>query len=330
MNFAVVEKAFHVLDETARIIESECNCTYIEALAETAENIFHDDVLQDELSETTRKRLKKQYGSLAFMDLDAVAKRKAFQLAILKGMKANVQPNHQMTPDSIGLFMGYLVGKLSRKEEKIRLLDPVAGTGNLLFTILEQLKGKYVDAVGCDIDDLLIKLAYNGANLLEYPIELHNGDSIKPMFIDPVDIVTADLPVGYYPDDEQAADYSVKAEKGHTYAHHLLIEQSVRHLKEGGYGLFIVPNSIFESEQSPLLHSFLKEACYIQGLVALPLSLFKSKQAAKSILIVQKKKEGVEAPKNALLVQLPKMSDSRAMQTILSQMDTWFRTEKGI
>ena len=113
MNFAVVEKAFHILDETARIIEAECDCTYIEALAETAENMFHDDVLQDELSETTRKRLIKQYASLSFMELDAVAKRKAFQLAILKGMKANVQPNHQMTPDSIGLFMGYLVGKLS-------------------------------------------------------------------------------------------------------------------------------------------------------------------------------------------------------------------------
>ena len=27
--------------------------------------------------------------------------RKAFQLAILKGMKESVQPNHQMTPDSI-------------------------------------------------------------------------------------------------------------------------------------------------------------------------------------------------------------------------------------
>ena len=50
MNFAVVENAFHVLDETARIIESECNCTYIEALAETAENIFHYYLLQDELN----------------------------------------------------------------------------------------------------------------------------------------------------------------------------------------------------------------------------------------------------------------------------------------
>ena len=139
----------------------------------------------------------------------------------------------------------------------------------------------------------------------------------------------SDLPVGYYPDDVRAAEFEVKADEGHTYAHHLLIEQSVTHLKEGGYGIFIVPNSVFETEQAPLLNAYLKEHTYIQGLAALPMSLFKSEGAAKSVLIVQKKKEGLHAPKNALLVQLPKLSDGPAMQSILKQMDQWFREEKN-
>ena len=40
--------------------------------------------------------------------------RKALQLAILKGMKESSQPNHQMTPDAIGMFISYLVGKFTK------------------------------------------------------------------------------------------------------------------------------------------------------------------------------------------------------------------------
>ena len=63
-------------------------------------------------------------------------------------------------------------------------------------------------------------------------------------------------------------------------------------------------------------------------MVALPASLFKTEQAAKSILMIQKKKEGVQTPKNALLVQLPNLSDGYAMQAILKKMDEWFKAEK--
>lgn len=329
MKFESIEKAFQLLDETAQIIEQECNCTYLEALAESAENIFQNEVLQDEVSEMSKRRLLKHYDSIDFSQFDEETKRKAYQLAVLKGMKQNTQPNHQMTPDSIGLFMSYLVRKCLHKQSSIRMFDPAAGTGNLMFTIIDQLKDKEIHSIGCDVDELLVKLAYSGANLLQYSIELYNGDSIKPLLIDPADIVVTDLPVGYYPDDMRASEFEVSAGEGHTYAHHLLIEQSVRHLKGGGYGMFIVPNSIFESEQSQLLQNFLKNQCYIQGLIALPISLFKNEQAAKSVLIVQKKQEGLLPPKNALLVQLPRMSDSRAMQNILGQMDEWFKEEKG-
>lgn len=329
MKFENIEKAFQLLDETAITLEQECNCTYLEALAETAENIFHNAVLQEEVSETTKRRLLKEYDAVNFMQFDSETTRKAFQLAILKGMKQNTQPHHQMTPDAIGLFISYLVRKCMEKKDSFTMLDPAVGTGNLLFTILEQFKEEEISSIGCDVDDLLIKLAFNGANLLQKSVELYNGDSIRPLFIDPVDIVVSDLPVGFYPDDTRANEFEVKANEGHTYAHHLLIEQSVRHLKEGGYGIFIVPNSIFETEQSSLLQQLLKKHTFIQGLVALPLSLFKNESAAKSVLIIQKKKEDLQPPKNALLVQLPKLSDAPAMQNILKQMDEWFKTEKN-
>ena len=330
LKFESIEKAFQLLDETANIIEQECNCTYLEALAETAENIFHQAILQEDVSEMTKRRLLKQYDSVSFTQFDSETIRKAYQLAILKGMKKNTQANHQMTPDSIGLFISYLVRKCMEGQEHFRLFDPAVGTANLLLTILQQFDREMITSIGIDVDDLLVKLAYSGANLMEYSIELYNGDSIRPLIIDPVDVVVSDLPIGYYPDDERAKEFDVKSdsEEEHTYAHHLIIEQSVRHLKDGGYGIFIVPNSIFQSSQATLLQQFLKKDTYIQGLVALPISLFKNENAAKSVLIVQKKKENLQPPKNALLVQLPKMSDAHAMQNILKQMDQWFKEEK--
>lgn len=331
MKFESIEKAFQLLDETANIIEQECNCTYLEALAYTAENIFQQAILQDDVSEMTKKRLHKLYDSVSFSQFDSETIRKAYQLAILKGMKQNTQANHQMTPDSIGLFISYLVRKCMENKKEFVLFDPAVGTANLLLTILQQFDKEEIYGIGIDVDDLLVKLAYSSANLMEYSLELYNGDSIKPLLIDPVDVVVSDLPVGYYPDDERASEFQVKSDtdEEHTYAHHLLIEQSVRHLKEGGYGIFIVPNSIFQSSQSSLLQQFLKKETYIQGLVALPISLFKNENSAKSVLIVQKKKEDIQPPKNALLVQLPKLSDARAMQSILKQMDDWFKVEKS-
>ena len=57
----------------------------------------------------------------------------------------------------------------------------------------------------------------------------------------------------------------LKADKGHSYAHHLFIEQSIRYIKEGGYLFFLIPNGLFESEQAQKLHEYLKKNVYIQG-----------------------------------------------------------------
>lgn len=244
-------------------------------------------------------------------------------MVILKGMKENVQPNHQMTPDTVGLLLGYLVGKFVTKPT-FRLFDPAVGTGNLLTTVLNHLSQQKIESIGVEIDDLLIKLAYVNANLQEHYIHLFNQDSLEPLFIEPVDVVISDLPVGYYSNDTRAADFQLKAQEGHSFAHHLFIEQCVRYTKPAGYLFFIVPNGLFESEQAPLLHEYIKENLYIQGLLQLPLSIFKNNNAAKSIIIFQKKGEGVRAPKEALLVHLPSLSNAEEMKKILTNIDSWY------
>lgn len=328
MKISPVEQLFYEFDETSQVLQEELSCTYLDALGETGENFFHGKVIQEEVSELSRKRLEKFYHQFSIEKFNKETIRKAYQLAILKGMKQNVQPNHQMTPDAVGLFVSYLVGKFMIQKE-FTILDPAVGTGNLLFTILNQLSDKEISACGVEIDETLLKLAYAGANLQEQPLQFFNQDSLEPLFIDPADVVVSDLPVGYYPNDDRSAEYELKADTGHTYAHHLFMEQSVRHTKDGGYLFFIIPNNLFVTEQAQHLNTFLTAHTHIQGMIQLPLSMFKSESAAKSILILQKKKDGISAPKQALLVQLPKLSDFESTKSVMRQMDKWFETEKN-
>jgi site-specific DNA-methyltransferase (adenine-specific) len=272
-----IENLFAVINETADLIAKECHMTYIEAVAETGENIFHGSILQEDLSEITEKSLKRKYETIKIDSFGNEELRKAYQLAILKGLKEGAHPNHQMTPDTIGLFLGYLVSKFVGNQKDISVLDPAVGTGNLLTTILNYLTIERVDSYGVDVDDLLIKLAYINANLQEHPVQFFNQDSLERLLIDPVDIVVCDLPVGYYPNDIEASKYELKADEGHSYAHHLFIEQSMKHTKENGYLFFIVPNSLFDTKEAPKLNQFLRKIAIIQGFIQLPLSLFKER-----------------------------------------------------
>lgn len=328
MSKTPVEKLFTVFNMTADLLKEELSCTYLEALAETGENLFQGAVFQDGLPEISKKRLEKAYSEISLENFSKEEIRKGFQLAILKGMQEHIQPNHQMTPDSVGMFIGYLVDKFV-DQKSFRLLDPAVGTGNLLSTVLNQQENKQIDSIGVEIDETLIRLAYVNANLQKHAVEFFNQDSLEPLFVDPADAVICDLPVGYYPNDVRAADYQTKAAEGHTYSHHLFIEQSTRHVKEGGYMFFMIPNGLFESEQAPFLHAFIKKHLLVQGILQLPPSLFKNKKAAKSILIMQKKGEHVKEPKQALLAELPKLSDGPAVNRMLIKIDNWFRENKS-
>lgn len=328
MKVSLVEELFHILDETATILQKEEQFTYLDGIAATSENIFQEALLQQNLSEVSKKKLLKKYEKVQLAKYTNEQIRKAFQLATLKGLKGSSQPNHQMTPDSIGLIISYLIGKFMKNEQTFSLLDPAVGTGNLLMTILNNQSDKNIHAFGVDVDDLFIQLAYSSANLQQHEIQFFQQDALEPMLIKGLDVIACDLPIGYYPNDENAKNYTLRREKGHSFAHYLFIEQSIFHTKPGGYLFFLIPNHLFVSEDSDKLHAFLKEHVFIQGLIQLPLTLFKNKEAAKSIFILQKKEEGQTPPKEVLLANLPDLKNPKAMGNILQKIDIWFKENK--
>ncbi|HSI67061.1 MAG TPA: class I SAM-dependent methyltransferase, partial [Planococcus sp. (in: firmicutes)] len=279
-----MEKIFTTIDNRTTEIQQEQGLSYLESLLVTTEN-WLDGIIQPEQANGKE-------------DI-----RKAIQLAVLKGMKEHVQPHHQMTPDALGLLVGYLV-ELFVKDKQATVLDPAVGTGNLLFTVMNYLDGQITGA-GVELDDLLIRLASNIGNLVEQPVTLYLQDALQPLLIDPVDAVVSDLPVGFYADEENAATFELQAEEGMSYAHHLFIEQSLKHTKEGGFLFFIVPKALFESPLAGQLHDYLKKTAHIQAVMELPENLFKNETHAKGILVLQKRKEGVRPPREVLLARVP-------------------------
>lgn len=267
-----IEKLFGMLNEHAEKIEKEQDATLLEGVLDGLEAWLDGEVDFSQQGATKE-------------DV-----RKSIQIAILKGMRKGSQPNHQMTPDTLGLLVGYFVEQIFAdrlKKEKLTIMDPAVGTGNLLLTVMNLLDGK-LEASGVEVDELLIQLAAATADLTEQPVSLYRQDALQDLLVDPVDAIVCDLPVGYYPNEEVALDYELCASEGMSYAHHLFIEQSINYTKDGGYLFFLAPTHLFESEQSKQLHKYIQKHAWIQAIIQLPDTMFANKALEKSIVILQK------------------------------------------
>ncbi|MDV2684764.1 class I SAM-dependent methyltransferase [Alkalihalophilus lindianensis] len=324
-----MEELFVFLDKGATLLEEHESFTYLEGLAEMGENLFQGEVVQV----VTPELKDRLYNLMRQVPLEELTKediRKAFQLTVLKGMKGATQPNHSMTPDAVCLFLSYLVNKVMAKSSQgYSVLDLAVGSGNLITALLNQ-SANPAKGFGFEVDETLLKLAFVSSNLQEIELELFHKDSLQPIEFPEVDLVVTDLPIGYYPHDHIAEDFQLKADEGHSYSHHLMIEKGIDRVKEGGFLFYIVPNFLFESEQAPKLHSYLKEQTTIHGLLQLPKTMFTAENHGKSILMLQKKGENVIQPKQALLAELPSFGNKAALTDMMDQINKWFKTELGL
>ncbi|MFD2046334.1 class I SAM-dependent methyltransferase [Ornithinibacillus salinisoli] len=322
-----VETLFEWMDKTTQIIEQHEQVPYLDSLAITLETVFYQNV-EDTMDDILTHKLQQALKEIDINSYQSDEIRKAIQFTVLKGMSNTTQQQHMITPESVALIVGYLAEKLTENKDKIRLFDPASGTANLLTTVMGHL-GDNVEAFASEVDPTLIKLALVSANLQKMQVEFFHQDSLRPFLLDPLDLIVSDLPVGYYPDDIRANDFELKADEGHSYAHHLFIEQSLNYTVDGGYCILIIPNFLFESDQSDTLNKYMQKVAHVVGVLQLPETAFKSEKNVKSILILQKKGENTTPPKQPLLVKLPSFKNTKAMEDILGQMNNWFTSYKS-
>lgn len=308
----MMEVLFEKLDVKSKDLHDENGQSYIENLGLAMEDIYTNQ--RDLLEQSTLQE-----------------RRKAFQFAYLSLLKEEViQPNHQMTPDSIGFILSYLVNLFNKNKKELNIVDIASGTGHLSATINEQNQDKTLMHHLIEVDPVLQRVSIHLANFLEIPFDVYPQDAIMLLPLEEADVIVGDLPVGYYPLDERSKEMKLGFDEGHSYSHYLLLEQAVTATRPGGYVFLIVPTNIFEGEEVKQLQKYIATETEMQAFLNFPNSLFKTEQSRKSLLILQKKDPGNTKSVEVLLANIPDFKAQSQLQTFLSEVDEWMKENHSL
>lgn len=320
-----VEVACDLLLSGLTSVEKAMDISYLESYVELIASYLEDATEE----KTVDKNLQDIFSKVSALNLTKEERRKVSQLLLLKASKEDkLSANHQLTPDAIGYLFVFLLEQFLKNKTQLSILDPACGMGNLLATVENalELSGKKVSGVGVENDDLLIEIAAVNSEWFEQNAQFFHQDAMQGLLTDPKDIVVSDLPIGYYPQDDRAKDFQVAKDiTGHTYAHHLMIESSFSYLKEGGLGLYLVPNNLFSSEQGVNMLNWIKKETYFQGLISLPKDLFLNESSQKAILLLQKPGENAKQAKEVLLAQMGSLKKPQEMQKFMGEFTNWYQ-----
>lgn len=339
-NLSNIEMFFDIIDESALILynyysriynnfkEESLYRNYIDVLTESIENILEGEIFQDGLNTEEMNRLNELYSNMKDQQFSREEIRKAIQLAILKGIKHLHISNTLITPDSIGILFSYFIDKLFYENDKIDICDTTVGSGNLLFTVLNNIKTNHRNLYGIDINYSQIKLALSLAELLDYNIEFHNKSAIQNQYFPQVDLMIGDLPVDNINEIDLKNVESYLINKEIQYLPYFIIEQNFKYVKNGGYLIYLIPNDFFEHQGSNLIKEIILSKSYIQSIIALPDSLFKKNKFGKSIFILQKKGENVVEPKEIFIMNLSSIIDDKKVKNVINRFNLWHSENK--
>lgn len=311
MNFEKIEQTYMLLLENVQEIQNDLLTSFYDALIEQNGSYLDGDIELDSVQQNNEK--------LKALKLSKEEWRRAYQFLLMKAAQTEpLQANHQFTPDSIGFILTFLIDQLSKKEH-IDILEIGSGMGNLAETILNNTQ-KNMYYLGLELDDLLIDISASIADVMDAKVSFVQGDAVRPQVLKESDVIISDLPVGFYPDDNIATRYEVASRQEHTYAHHLLMEQSLKYLKSDGYAIFLAPNDLLTSSQSDLLKKWLQKHAQIVAMIALPESLFGNAAYAKTIFVLKKQNEQALQPFVYALSDLQNQAD---LLTFSEKFQNW-------
>ena len=300
-----LELFYDCVDESNNLLYEIFHRPYFELIEMTAQNILEGEVVTD-VDEENRKKLKKIYNKLKNVDFSVEDVRKAMQSIILRGFKEMNIPNGQTTPDTIGIFITYLITKLCNNKE-ISIVDPLCGTGNLLLTIANHLDKK-VNLFACDNDLWMTKLIKIQADLLNENIDIYYQDAMS-LYLSGIDTVVFDMP------------HSIKSDNG--YFPYQAILHFADYVKDDGSMIGLVENDFFDYDKNQEFKKELLGKMSIIGIVELPDNMFKFSKP-KIVLVLRKRVED----KKCFMVKLPSFSDVKEFNESLIEIEAWFEKNK--
>lgn len=185
-----LELFYDCVDQSNDILYEAFHKSYFDLIEMTVQNILAGEVVCD-CDEETKNKLNQIYDQLVGVDFTVEDVRKAMQAIFLKGFKEMRILNGNTTPDTLGIFIAYLITKLNANK-KITILDPLCGTGNLLHTVINHLD-KECTSFACDHDVWMTKLTKMVSDLLGIPVELYLQDT-RNLSLKDMDCILFDMP----------------------------------------------------------------------------------------------------------------------------------------
>ncbi len=264
-----LELFYDCVDQSNDILYEAFHKSYFDLIEMTVQNILAGEVVCD-CDEETKNKLNQIYDQLVGVDFTVEDVRKAMQAIFLKGFKEMRILNGNTTPDTLGIFIAYLITKLNANK-KITILDPLCGTGNLLHTVINHLD-KECTSFACDHDVWMTKLTKMVSDLLGIPVELYLQDT-RNLSLKDMDCILFDMP-------------NVILEEKKSYFPYEAILHYKEMLKPDGAMIAILGSDFFNYDKNQEFKKQLLQDCSIIGLIELPDSMFVAKP--KIILVIQK------------------------------------------
>ena len=278
------------------------------------------------LSATDQANILADIQAADFDGMTPELKRQVLQLLLVATMREDgLQANYQVTPDAIGMWVGFVVEQFVTAGEPVKVTDLTVGSGNLLATVAQVLgqQKNEMTASGVENDDTMLTIASGMAALLGLDWQLTLADAVADQPAVNQDVVIADLPVGYYP-SAVPTDFTTQADDGLTYVHHLLIEQAIKALRPGGLAALIVPANLFESEQAANILKYLQGSDdFFQALLQFPEKLFTNEKAAKAILVLQRAGGDAVQATPVMLARTPELTNVAENKNFVSEITAW-------
>lgn len=325
--FETIEKAVKQLQAAQNKLVETLDMAAIEALVIVFELMLGQD--DDEwvtLSATDQANILADIQAADFDGMTPELKRQVLQLLLVATMREDgLQANYQVTPDAIGMWVGFVVEQFVAEGALVKVTDLTVGSGNLLATVAQVLgqQKNEMTASGVENDDTMLTIASGMAALLGLDWQLTLADAVATQPAVNQDVVIADLPVGYYP-STVPNDLTTQADEGMTYVHHLLIEQAIKALRPGGLAALIVPANLFESEQAANILKYLQGPdVFFQALLQFPEKLFINEKAAKVIVVLQRAGGDAIQATPVMLARTPELTNVAENKNFVSEITAW-------
>ncbi|MCT8402141.1 class I SAM-dependent methyltransferase [Weissella cibaria] len=325
--FETIEKAVKQLQAAQNKLVETLDMAAIEALVIVFELMLgQDDDEWATLSATDQANILADIQAADFDGMTPELKRQVLQLLLVATMREDgLQANYQVTPDAIGMWVGFVVEQFVTAGEPVKVTDLTVGSGNLLATVAQVLgqQKNEMTASGVENDDTMLTIASGMAAFLGLDWQLTLADAVADQPAVNQDVVIADLPVGYYP-SAVPTDFTTQADDGLTYVHHLLIEQAIKALRPGGLAALIVPANLFESEQAANILKYLQGSdVFFQALLQFPEKLFTNEKAAKAILVLQRAGGDAVQATPVMLARTPELTNVAENKNFVSEITAW-------